>query len=36
MRFRANIYFTGPPWREFEWIGRDRSALAELLCRSLP
>jgi uncharacterized protein YcbX len=23
MRFRANIYFTGPPWREFEWIGRD-------------
>lgn len=23
MRFRSNIYFTGPPWREFDWIGRE-------------
>ena len=22
MRFRANIYFTGEPWAEFNWIGR--------------
>jgi uncharacterized protein YcbX len=23
MRFRANIYFTGPAWVEFDWIGQD-------------
>jgi uncharacterized protein YcbX len=23
MRFRANIYFTAPPWAEFDWIGRE-------------
>ena len=23
MRFRANIYFTGPAWSEFDWIGRE-------------
>lgn len=23
MRFRSNIYFTGEPWREFDWIGRE-------------
>ena len=23
MRFRANVYFTGPAWSEFEWIGRE-------------
>ena len=22
MRFRANIYFTGPAWAEFDWIGK--------------
>ncbi len=22
MRFRANIYFTGPAWSEFEWLGK--------------
>ena len=25
MRFRANIYFTGPAWSEFEWVGRHVS-----------
>jgi uncharacterized protein YcbX len=23
MRFRANIYFTGPAWSEFDWIGKE-------------
>jgi uncharacterized protein YcbX len=23
MRFRANVYFTGPAWSEFDWIGRE-------------
>jgi uncharacterized protein YcbX len=23
MRFRANIYFTGPAWSEFDWVGRE-------------
>ena len=23
MRFRANVYFTGPAWSEFEWVGRE-------------
>ena len=23
MRFRANIYYTGPAWSEFDWIGRE-------------
>ena len=23
MRFRANIYFTGTPWDEFDWIGKE-------------
>ena len=23
MRFRANVYYTGPAWSEFDWVGRD-------------
>ena len=23
MRFRANIYFTGPAWSEFDWVGQE-------------
>ena len=23
MRFRANVYYTGPAWSEFDWVGRE-------------
>ena len=23
LRFRANVYFAGPAWSEFDWVGRD-------------